>query len=413
MKEKMLDPQKIKKDFPILSREINGHPLVYLDNAATSQKPKQVIDAVSNYYLNNNANVHRGLHTLSEEASDMYENARIKVAGFIGAKPREVAFTKGTTESINRVVVEWGKKKFKKGDVVLITEAEHHSNLVPWQILTKMTNAVLDVVELDEEGEITAEAIKEKIEKHGEKLKLVSVLHASNVLGTILPVKKICTWAHEVGAVVSVDGAQAAPHFPVNVESLGCDFYSFSGHKMLAPMGIGVLWVTGSILDDLEPYEYGGGMIDQVSLKESTWADPPVKFEAGTPNVSGAIGLASAVDYLNEIGMANIQKHEIELNKYSLEKLGEFDDIKILGTKDPTQRTGLVSFVLGNIHPHDVAAVLNAEGIAVRSGHHCAMPLHKKLGIAATTRASYYLYNSKEDLDKLVSSLKKAVKILG
>jgi cysteine desulfurase/selenocysteine lyase len=406
-----MDPKKLKKDFPIFARKMNGNELVYLDNAATSQKPKQVIDAIVDYYENHNANVHRGIHTLSEEATQMYEDARKKIARFIGAKyPEEITFTKGTTESLNRINYEWGVENLKKGDVILVTEAEHHSNLIPWQVLAQITGAKLDFIEVDESGEISLEDFEGKLNNN---VKLVAVFHASNVLGTILPVKRICEMVKKAGALVSFDGAQAVPHMKVDVQSIGCDFYSFSGHKMLGPMGTGVLWVRRELAEKMEPYEYGGGMIDTVKFDSATWADLPEKFEAGTPNVAGAVGLAAAVDYLEEVGMDEIRSHEIELNKYALEKLQKIKGIKIFGPLDPEKRAGLVAFDIEGVHGHDIAAILNSEGIAVRSGHHCAMPFHKKMGVSATTRASYYLYNTKEDLDKLIEGIKKARKILG
>lgn len=406
-----LNVEKIKKDFPILSREINGKPLAYLDNAATSQKPSSVIKAITDYYENHNANVHRGIHALSEEATQMYEDSRKNVARFIGADSQEeVIFTKGCTESLNRVAFEWAFENLKEGDIILTTDMEHHSNLIPWQRVTERTGAKLKVLPTDSNGDVSLSVFEKEITP---EVKLVAVTHASNVLGTILPVKKICNLAKKVGAVVVVDGAQAAPHLRVNVAGLGCDFYCFSGHKMLGPTGIGVLWGKRELLEKLEPYEYGGGMIKQVEVKKSTWADLPEKFEAGTPNIAGAIGLSAAVDYLNKVGMENIQKHEEELNKYALNKLSEVPDLTVLGGKDPTMRTGLVSFTVKGIHGHDVAAVLNSEGVAVRSGHHCAQILHKKLGISSSTRASYYLYNDKEDIDRLVAGIKKAKRILG
>ncbi len=402
---------EIKKDFPILARKINGSDLVYLDNAATSQKPTAVIEALVDYYTNHNANVHRGVHTLSEEATEMYEHARKTVADFIGAgHVEEVIFTKGATESLNRVAFEWALENVKAGDEILVSRAEHHSNLVPWQIVCKRNNAELKFLELTESGELTLEEIKEKINS---KTKMVGITHASNVLGTIMPIKEISKIAHEVGAVVCVDGAQAIPHLKINVQSLGCDFYCFSGHKMLGPTGIGVLWGRKDLLEKMEPYEYGGGMIDVVTYQESTWAALPEKFEAGTPNVAGAIGLAAACDYLKKIGMDEIREHEVELNKYALQKLSEIPNLKIMGPLDPEKRTGLVSFYLDKIHSHDIAAVLNNTGVAVRSGHHCNMPLHKQMNVAASTRASYYLYNSTEDIDKMVEGIKSAVKILG
>lgn len=400
-----------RKDFPILNREINGNKLIYLDNAATSQKPKQVIEAISEYYSNHNANVHRGLHTLSEEATEMYEDARKKVAHFIGAThPEEIIFTKGATESLNRVAIGWGLVNLKKDDVVLLSDFEHHSNMVPWLEETKIVGAKVEYLESNENGEITLEEVKNKLT---DKVKLISITQASNVLGTIVPIKEICKIAHEKGILVCVDGAQAIPHLKVNVQSLDCDFYAFSAHKMLGSMGVGVLWVRKEILEKLEPYEFGGGMIDEVTYEGATYTQAPVKFEAGTPNVSGAIGLAAAIDYLENIGMEEIREHEIELNKYFLEKLSHMEEIKIIGPKEAEKRTGLVSFIVKNVHAHDVASVLNGFGIAVRSGHHCAMPYHNKKNLPATTRVSYYLYNTKEEIDKLIEGLKKAIELLG
>lgn len=407
----MLNTNDIKKDFPILSRKVNGKDLIYLDNAATSQKPKKVLDAIVAYYENSNANVHRGVHTLSEEASEMYDSARARVARFIGAThPEEVVFTKGTTESINRVAFEWGMENLSNGDEIMFVEADHHSNIVPWQVVAQRTGAKLVPIEITTEGEIDLISFKNSINKN---TKLVSISHASNVLGTIFPVKEICKIAKEYGAVVSVDGAQGAPHLKVNVQSLGCDFYSFSGHKMLGPMGIGVLWTRKEILEKMPPYEYGGGMIKTVSLNNSTYTEAPEKFEAGTPNVAGAIGLAVAMDYLEEIGLEEIVSHEQELIEYALLKLSEIEGVSILGPKESNKRTGLVAFVVDDIHPHDVATVLSSEGIAVRSGQHCAMPLHENLGITSSTRASFYIYNTKEDIDALVVALRKAQEILG
>lgn len=406
----MLDVQKIKKDFPIFLRQVEGNELVYLDSAATSQKPQAVVDAVSDFYTKHNANVHRGIYTLSEEATQLYEDAREKVARFIGAgSPSEITFTKGTTESINRINYEWGVENIKKGDVILTTQAEHHSNLIPWQILSQITGAKLEFVEVDQEGNIDWNQFKEKIT---EKVKLVAIFHASNVLGTVAPVKEICRLAKKAGAVVLVDGAQAIPHFSVNVRELGCDFYAFSGHKMLGPMGIGVLWAKKEHLDKMEPYEYGGGMVETATFMKSSWACPPEKFEAGTPNVSGAVGLAAAIDYLEGVGMENISKYEADLVNYAFEKLGRVKGLKIFGPKKGENRCGLVSFSLEKIHPHDVSAVLSSCGVAVRAGQHCAMPLHERLGVIATTRASFYLYNTKEDIDALVEGIEKAMKML-
>jgi len=404
----MFSVEKVKEDFPIFERKVGGKALVYLDNAATSQKPKQVLKAICDFYGRHNANVHRGIHTLSEEATEMYEEARKKVAGFMGAtSPKEIVFTKGATESLNRIAFEWAMENVGKGDVILTTEIEHHSNLVPWQIAAERTEATLEFLEINSAGEITLEEIDKKLNP---SVKLVAISHASNVLGTINPIKQIRKKAPN--AVIVVDGAQAIPHTKVNVQSLGCDFYAFSGHKMLGPMGIGVLWGRKELLDKIEPYEYGGGMIEKVTKQGSTWTTPPEKFEAGTPNVAGAVGLAAAIDYLEKVGLENIVEHEQELTKYALERLLEIEGIGILGPLDPKKRVGLVSFTLNGLHAHDIAAVLSEEGIAVRSGHHCAMPLHNKLEVNASVRASLYLYNTKEDIDKLVEGLKKAVRIL-
>ncbi|OGC47312.1 hypothetical protein A2886_01755 [candidate division WWE3 bacterium RIFCSPHIGHO2_01_FULL_42_13] len=409
----MFDANKIKKDFPILNDPKFNEGLVYLDNAATSQKPQQVINAVSDYYSHHNANVHRGIYELSERATNMYEDSRAKVAKFISAKhPEEIIFTKGVTESINRVAFCWVIQHVKAGDMIMAMESDHHSNLIPWQQVAERTGAKLEVLQVDEKGEISLEQIKQKFDELAGKIKIVAISHASNVLGTIFPVKEICKLAKEAGAVVSVDGAQAIPHMKVNVESLGCDFYSFSGHKMLAPTGIGVLWERKELLQEMIPYEYGGGMIGEVKTHTSTWGEIPQRFEAGTPNIEGAVGLSAAIDYLEGIGMENVRKHEIELTTYALEKLGEIEGLTILGPQEAEKRSGLVSFIIKKIHPHDIAAILSQKGIAVRSGQHCTMPLHDRLGISASVRASFYIYNTKEDVDKLIHELKEAKKLL-
>ena len=406
----MFNPKDIKKDFPILSRKVGGNTLVYLDNGATSQKPLSVINAISSYYKNNNANVHRGIHTLSEEATLMYENARRTVADFINADVSEVIFTSGTTEALNRIAASWCDKNLHEGDTILTTISEHHSNFIPWQIYTKKRKANLELISLTTEGLLDIDDLKSKLNN---KVKLIALSHASNVLGTIFPIKEVCSIAKEYGIRVSVDGAQGAPHLKVNVKSLGCDFYSFSGHKMLGPTGIGVLWAKKEILNEIEPYSYGGGMVEKVSLEESTWADIPEKFESGTPNIAGAVGLESAIKYLNSIGMEDIRKHELELLDYVMPKLSEIKELCVLGPKNTNNRTGLVTFTIKGLHGHDVAAVLNTKGVAVRSGHHCTMPLHKHLNIPASTRASFYLYNTKEDMDTLVDGIKYAIRILG
>ncbi|OGC70041.1 cysteine desulfurase [candidate division WWE3 bacterium RIFOXYC1_FULL_39_7] len=406
-----MEVNKIREDFPILRKKVNNHDLVYLDNAATSQKPARVVKAIEDFYFNYNANVHRGLHTLSEEASEMYENARKRVATFINAgHESEIIFTSGTTDSLNFVAQTWARKNLKKGDVILMTEAEHHSNLVPWQIVAEETGAEIEYVELGKDGDITLEDFKSKITP---KVKLAAFFHCSNVLGITLPVKEISKLVKQNGGIVVVDGAQAVPHMSLNVQNLGCDFYAFSGHKMLGPMGIGVLWVSREILESLDPYKYGGGMIDLVEMKSSTWAISPEKFEAGTPNVAGAVGLAAAIDYLSEIGMDNVSSHEKELLTYAVQKLKEIDRVKFVGPADVSSRHGLISFYLDGIHAHDVASVLNSIGVAVRSGHHCAMPLHKKLDIPASVRASFYVYNTKVEVDKLIEGIRKSIEILG
>ena len=401
-----------KSDFPILSRQINGKPLVYLDNAASSQKPQAVIDAISDFYTNHNANVHRGIHTLSEEATNMYEEARAKVAKFINARhPEEIVFTRGTTESINLVANTWGVENIKSGDEIAITQLEHHGNMIPWQVLVEKTGATLKVLEIDESG-FLKEGYKTQISS---KTKLLAISEASNVLGTIQNIKEITKEVHKVGGLVLVDGAQAVPHMKVDVQSLNCDFYAFSGHKMLGPTGIGVLYVKKEILENMKPYQVGGGMIREVSYEKATYDDIPGRFEAGTPNIADAIGLGSAIDYLTKIGMENVRKHGIELLTYAFDKLSLNPKIEIYGPKrgEIEGRTGVISFNVQGVHPHDLASVLDAEGVAIRSGHHCAMPLHKKLGLPATARASFYLYNTKEDIDALLLGINKAVKILG
>ena len=405
-----MDIEKIRKDFPILGRKIGLNDLVYLDNTATTQKPLQVIDAIKDYYMEHNANVHRGIHTLSEEASEMYDNARKTVAHFINAVyPEEIIFTRGTTESLNTAAFSWGVPNLKKGDKILLTNFEHHSNLIPWQIVAKSTGAELKFIKTDENGDVDMTEFKSELTPN---VKLVCIAHASNVLGTVTDIKEISKMAHAVGALICVDGAQAVPHMPVNVQSLGCDFYAFSGHKMLGPMGIGVLYVKKSLMGQMVPSQFGGGMIKEVSLTDASWAEAPEKFEAGTPDAAGAIGLAAAIEYLSAIGMDKVREHEIKLSKYMVEKLTAIEGIKILGPLDPEKRTGLVSFYSEKVHAHDIASVLNSSGIAVRSGHHCAMPLHKELGLPATVRASYYIYNDFSDIDKLAEGVKKALKML-
>jgi len=406
---KSLNISKIREDFPILKRKVNGKPLIYLDSAASSQKPFQVIKTIDDFYSTYNANIHRAIHTLGEEATAAYEAARKKVAKFINAKlSQEIIFTRGTTESINLVASAWGRHNVKEGDLIVLTEMEHHSNIVPWQILAKEKKARIEYIRFDENGVLIKEDIRKLIDKNP---KIVAVSHVSNVFGTINPIKEIVNFAHRNGTLVLVDGAQSVPHMPVDVQDLDADFYVFSGHKMLGPTGIGVLYGKKELLEKMEPYQSGGEMISEVHLQESKYKDIPYKFEAGTPNISGPIGLAAAVDYLESLGMKNVREHEKELVRYALEKLSKVEGLKIYGPKDPEIRGGVITFNFYNngslIHPHDVSQVLDSEGIAIRSGHHCAMPLHEKLNLPATCRASFYVYNTKEEIDQFVSALEK------
>ncbi|KKS17349.1 MAG: cysteine desulfurase, cysteine desulfurase / selenocysteine lyase [candidate division WWE3 bacterium GW2011_GWC1_41_7] len=397
-------------DFPILNRKINGKDLIYLDSAATSQKPVQVIDAVTDYYKNHNANVHRGVHTLGDESTELYEAARKRVASFIGAvTPSEIVFTNNATDSLNLVAQGWGLINLKKGDVVLTTVAEHNSNVLPWEYICERTGSGVEYMELTDEGLLDMDVFKSKLT---DKVKVVVLSHASNVLGTILPVKQISELAKEKGALVVIDGSQAVPHIQVNVQSLGCDFYAFSGHKMLGPMGIGVLWGRRELLSNMIPIRFGGGMVLDVDKKTYELAEVPECFEGGTPDVAGAVGLAAAIDYLDDYGMENVRKHEIELTSYAIEKLRTVKGLWILGPHNPDVRTGLISFVIDGIHSHDVASILDSEGIAVRSGMHCAMNLHKNMQISSSTRASFYIYNTLEDIDKLLAGIEKAVGLL-
>lgn len=404
-----MDIETIRKDFPILSRQINGKPLIYLDNAATSQKPKQVIKAVSEYYRHHNANVHRGIHTLAEEATNLYEEARKKVARFINARSeREVVFVRNATEAINLVAYAWGKRNLKRGDEILTTVMEHHSNLVPWQIVARETRSTLKFLDIDEDGFLKLNDLAKLLTP---KTKLVAVTWVSNVLGTINPVREITKAAHANGALVLVDGAQRAPHMPIDVQKEGFDFLAFTGHKMLAPMGIGVLWGREELLEKMSPFLFGGDMIREVSLKKTTFNTPPWKFEAGTPNVGGAVGLGAAVDYLLGIGMEKIRVHEGTLTQYALLKLRKIKRLKIFGPEKVEDRGGVVAFTVEGIHPHDLATALDQDGIAIRSGHHCAMPLHQRLGLTATARASFYLYNTKKEIDFLVEGIERAKKL--
>ncbi|MBC1691441.1 cysteine desulfurase [Listeria welshimeri] len=407
----MIDIQKIRADFPILDQEINEKPLAYLDNAATSQKPKQVIEALTHYYEFDNANVHRGVHTLAARATDAYESARVKVAKFIHAREvAEIIFTRGTTSAINLVVDSYAEANIEAGDEIVISYLEHHSNLIPWQQLAKRKGAVLKYIELEEDGTISVEQAKKTI---SEKTKIVALAHVSNVLGTITPIREIAAIAHKFGAVILVDGAQAVPHMEVNVVDLDADFYAFSGHKMMAPTGIGALYGKRELLDAMEPTEFGGEMIDFVELYDSTWKELPWKFEAGTPIIGGAIALGAAIDYLAEVGLANIHAHEQALASYAIEEMSKIEGITIYGPKDASKRCGLVTFNLEGAHPHDIATILDEDGIAIRAGHHCAQPLMKWLDVSSTARASFYIYNTKEEIDALIDGLKLTKEYFG
>ncbi|MCR1287244.1 cysteine desulfurase [Shouchella clausii] len=398
-----MNAKEIKKLFPILDQQVNGNPLVYLDSAATSQKPIQVIEKLDDYYRRYNSNVHRGVHTLGTLATDEYEGAREKVRAFLNAQDTaEIVFTRGTTTAINLVAQSYGNDHVGEGDEIVITPMEHHSNIIPWQQLAKRKGAVLKYIPLQEDGTISLADVETTIT---ERTKIVSVVYVSNVLGTVNPIAEMAKVAHKHGAVMVVDGAQAAPHVHVDVQQLDCDFFAFSAHKMCGPTGIGALYGKKALLEAMEPIEFGGEMIDFVGLQDSTWKELPWKFEGGTPIIAGAIGFGAAIDFVTDLGFNEIEQHEKELVDYSFERLGDFKDLTIFGPKD---RAGVITFQLGDVHPHDVATVLDAEGIAVRAGHHCAQPLMKWLDVVATARASYYVYNTKEDIDALANGLVKA-----
>jgi len=406
-----IDTEAIRRDFPILERLVNGKPLVYLDSASTSQKPRVVIDALVDYYGRYNANIHRGIYTIAEEATAAHEGARRKVADFIGATDTgEVVFTRNTTESINLVAYAWGRANVGPGDEIVLTEMEHHSNLVPWILLSQETGAVLKHIPFDEEGQLDMEAARQLITA---RTKLVSVVHASNALGTINPVTQIADMAHAQGALMLVDGAQSVPHFGVNLADLRCDFLAFSSHKMLGPTGMGVLWGRRALLEAMPPFLGGGEMIAQVFLDRATYNELPWKFEAGTPNIADAIAFGVAVDYLQSVGMRNVRQHDIELTEYALERLSEEPDVELYGPRDARARGGVVAFNVEGVHSHDVAAVLDAEAVCIRVGHHCCQPTMRKLGIPGTARASFYIYNTRDDVDQLVSGLARVRAIFG
>src|SRR6266545_989728 len=399
----LFDVAHRREDFPILKQTVHGRPLVYLDNAATSQKPQSVIDAESRYYATLNANVHRGIHDLSQRATDAFEAARDKVRRFINAADaKEVVFTRGTTEAINLVAQSYGRSRFKPGDEVLVTEMEHHSNIVPWQLLCEQTGAVLRVAPIDDMGALRMERFETLVNR---RTRLVAVAHVSNALGTINPVRRLVELAHAVGAPVLVDGAQAAPHLAVDVRALDCDFYAFSGHKLYGPTGIGVLYGKAALLDAMPPYQGGGDMISRVTFEKTIYNKLPYKFEAGTPHVAGAIGLGAAIDYVNGLGIDNIAPYEHELLAYATEAVSAISGVRLIGTA--REKAGVLSFLLDSIHPHDIGTILDQDGIAIRTGHHCAQPVMQRFGIAATARASFALYNTREEVDALVEGIQK------
>ncbi len=403
--------ETIRKDFPILQRKVRDNKsLVYLDNASTSQKPIQVIDAINDYYKNQNANIHRAVYALAEEATEAYENTREKIANFLNIQKREeIIFVRGTTEAINLVAYSWGRQNINKGDIIVTTEYEHHSNIVPWQLLAKEREAKLEYIGIDDNGELILDHLDSYLATG--KVKLVTFSQMSNVLGTITNTDEIIKRCKKAGVKTLIDGAQSVPHMKVDLSKLGCDFFAFSAHKMLGPTGVGVLWVRKEILETMQPFHGGGDMIREVHKYETTWNDLPYKFEAGTPNIADVIGFSAAIDYLNKIGMDNIRNHEIELTKYALEKMSKVKGITIYGSKDITKRGGVISFNFHDVHPHDVATIIDKDGVAIRSGHHCAQVLMERLDVAATNRASFYVYNTREEVDALINSLNKVAEL--
>ena len=403
----MFDVERVRAEFPILEQTVNGRPLVYLDNGATSQKPRRVIDAIRRYYESDNANVHRGLHALSERATNAYEGARDAVRTFLNAADRrEIVFVRGATEGLNLIAQSWARPRLEPGDEIVITTMEHHSNIVPWQLVCRQTGAQLRVAPIHDSGELDMEAFDNLV---NERTRIVAVAHVSNALGTVNPVRRIVETAHAAGATVVLDGAQAAAHAAIDVRALDCDFYVFSSHKCYGPTGMGVLYGRAELLEATEPYQGGGDMIRTVSFEESTWNDLPYKFEAGTPNIAGAIGLGAAIEFMSALGMDAIAAHEREVLEYATERLGELDGIRIIGTAP--EKAGILSFVVEGVHPHDVGTIVDQHGVAIRAGHHCAMPLMRRYKVPATSRASLALYNTRADIDALVESLRKVKEI--
>ena len=403
--------EDLRKDFPVLNRRVRDNKkLVYFDNAATTQKPNQVIDAISDYYQNYNSNIHRAVHALAEESTEAFENTRDIVAKFLNVEDsREIIFVRGTTEGINLVAYAWGRDNVNEGDIIVTTEYEHHSNIVPWQLLTQEKKAQLKYIDIDDNGELMLDQLDDYLSTG--KVKLVTFSHMSNVLGTISPVKEIVSKCKNAGVKVLIDAAQSVPHMKVNLNEIGCDFFVFSGHKMLGPTGVGVLWAKKEILEKMSPFLGGGDMIREVHKYETTWNDLPYKFEAGTPNIADVIGFGAAIDYLTKIGMDNVRQHEIELTTYAMEKFAKIPGLQIYGTKDIAKRGGVISFNFADVHPHDVADIIDKEGISLRSGHHCAQVLMERLNVAATSRASFYIYNTKDDVDALINSLNIVAKV--
>jgi cysteine desulfurase/selenocysteine lyase len=408
MQKGALNVEKIREDFPILKRTVmGGKPLVYLDNAATTQKPLAVINAINDYYMNYNSNIHRAVHQLAEEATKAYEDTRVKIAKFINAKStEEIVFTRNTTEAINLVAYSWGRANINKGDEIVITEIEHHSNIVPWQILTQEKGAKLNYVGVGDDGYLKMHEYRKYLESG--KVKLVSVSQMSNVLGTITPVNEIIKLAHERNIPVLIDGAQSVPHMPVDVQKMDCEFMAFSAHKILGPTGVGVLYVKRDLLEKMPPFMGGGDMIKEVHKYETRYNDLPYKFEGGTPNIADVIGFAAAIDYLDNLGMDRVREHEIELTKYALDKIVQVKGVTVYGPMNVNDRGGVVSFNIGDIHPHDLATIMNDHGVAMRSGHHCAQVLMERLDVAATSRASFYIYNTKQEIDTFIGALSEA-----
>jgi cysteine desulfurase/selenocysteine lyase len=409
MQRSVVNSYELRNDFPIFRKKINGKELVYLDNASTTQKPNSVIESITDFYTNYNSNIHRAVYQLAEEATALYEQSREKIANFINVRPEEIIFTRNTTESINLIAHSWARTNLKKDDGIAISELEHHSNIVPWQILSQEIGTRLEYVGIDDNGFLDLEYLIDLISS--KKVKLVSLSHMSNVLGTIVPIERIIKIAHENNIPVLVDGAQSVPHMPVDVKKMDCDFLVFSAHKMLGPTGVGVLYAKKEFLEKMRPFMGGGDMIKEVFKFHTNYNEVPYKFEAGTPNIADVVGFGAAIDYLEKIGMENVRKHEIDLTEYALKSILSMKYVTVYGPRDPNYRGGVISFNIADIHPHDLATIMNDHGIAIRSGHHCAQVLMQRLDVPATSRASFYIYNTKEEIDKFVNAIKEAGRI--